>query len=90
MSENDQNTPEKGSQYRYDDGTVEVVFTTEDGRVLTVREYPSVGTFETATESASDAGIHESIAALPDVESFAEEIESSDEEGGSASPDEDP
>lgn len=87
MTNDDSSAPEKGSQYRYDDGTVEVVFTTEDGRVLTVREYPSIETFRETTDSASDAGTHESIAALPDSEAFAEEIDDPDEEGSSASPD---
>lgn len=66
---------EKGRKYRYENGTVEVVFATEDGHVLTVREYPSTEGFEEAVENASDIGTHQPIADLPGVEAFSNEAD---------------
>lgn len=63
---------EKGSKYRYKNGTVEVVFATEDSHVLTVREYPSIERFEETIENACDVGTHQPIAELPGVEAFIE------------------
>ena len=63
-------SPTSADQYRHDDGTVEVVFEFEDGRVLTVREYPDVDTFDEHVEDATYVGEHEGVAALPGVEAF--------------------
>jgi hypothetical protein len=60
----------KAAEYRHDDGSVEIVFAVEEGRVLTVREYPDEATFDEATESAAYVGQHEGVAELPDVEAF--------------------
>lgn len=62
----------KGKQYRYADGTVEVVFATEDDRVLTVREYRTVDAFERRISEATDEGIHPEVAALPGIEGFVD------------------
>ena len=66
-------TPGNGDQYEHPDGTMEVVFTVEDGRVLTIREYPDTGTFASAVDDARFGGTHEEIASLPPAEYFAEE-----------------
>jgi hypothetical protein len=58
------------AEYHHDDGSVEIVFATEDGRVLTVREYPTEEAFDDATEGATYAGEHEGVADLPGVEAF--------------------
>ncbi|GAA0534797.1 hypothetical protein ABNG02_08565 [Halorubrum ejinorense] len=62
----------KAAEYRHDDGSVEIVFAVDDGRVLTVREYPDEETFETVTESAAYVGQHEGVSDLPGVEAFQE------------------
>ncbi|ELZ46335.1 hypothetical protein C464_10988 [Halorubrum coriense DSM 10284] len=69
-------SPTKAAQYRHDDGSVEIVFAVDDGRVLTVREYPDEETFETATGSAAYVGQHEGVSDLPGVEAFEEADES--------------
>lgn len=77
-------TPVEGDEYSHSDGTTEIVYLTEDGRVLTLREYPSTSTFEDAVEAAAYRGINADVAALPgreaflDVE-FPEETDESDE-----------
>ena len=71
----DDTDPTDGSQYRHDDGTIEVVFAVEEGRVLAVREYPTVKAFEGAVAAATDAGVHEGVADLPDASVFEEGIE---------------
>jgi len=66
----------KAAKYRHDDGSAEIVFAVDDGRVLTVREYPDEATFEEATESAAYVGKHEGVSDLPGVEAFRDEDES--------------
>ncbi|WP_129116654.1 hypothetical protein [Halegenticoccus tardaugens] len=63
-------TPAKGDQYEHDDGSVEVVFESSDGRVLTVREYPTVPAFAQAVDDAAYRGTHHGIADLPDISVF--------------------
>lgn len=60
----------KAAEYRHDDGSVEIVVAVEEGRVLTVREYPDEATFTDATESAAYVGQHEGVEDLPGVEAF--------------------
>ena len=60
----------EAAEYRHDDGSSEIVFAVEDGRVLAVREYPDEAAFEAAVESATYVGRNEPIANLPDVEAF--------------------
>lgn len=62
--------PSKGDQYGHSDGTREVVFATEDGHILTVREYPDVTAFENGVAEAEYAGSHEGVLDLPDPEAF--------------------
>ena len=78
MDEDTDNTddgtqPTEGQQYRHPDGTVEVVFALEGGRVLTLREYPTRDRFERAVDAATDTGIKEHVATLPDVDEFADD-----------------
>lgn len=63
--------PARGDEYRHPDGTVEVVFATEAGRVLTVREYSQVDQFSEAVDAATYQGVNEDVAALLPAESFA-------------------
>lgn len=81
MSEDD--PPIKGDQYHHPDGTREVVYLLEDGRVLTFSEYPSVETFEAAMENAVYHGLNEEVVDLPGLDAF----EGSDDtnNGGAAS-----
>jgi hypothetical protein len=60
----------KAAKYQYDDGSVEIVFATEEGRVLTVREYPGEESFEAAIDSATYQGRHAGVAELSPVEEF--------------------
>jgi hypothetical protein len=64
--------PQKGDQYVHADGTTEVVFLTEDGRVLTFREYPSVDTFRDGVASAAYRGINDDVVSLPGPAAFAD------------------
>lgn len=64
--------PEKGDEYRQADGTTEVVFARVEDRVLTVREYSSLETFERAVEPAEFVGVNEAVAEIPGVEQFRE------------------
>lgn len=66
----------KAAEYRHDDGSVEIVFAVDDGRVLTVREYPDEATFDGATASAAYVGQHEGVSDLPGVEAFRDADES--------------
>lgn len=66
----------KAAEYRHDDGSVEIVFAVDDGRILTVREYPDKATFDEVTGSAAYVGQHEGVTDLPDVEAFREADES--------------
>ncbi len=56
--------PTEGAEYEHDDGTVEVVFAVAEGRVLTVREYPSESTFEAAVAAAAERGVNDDVAEL--------------------------
>lgn len=60
----------RGAEFRFDDGTIEIVFETTAGRVLTLREYPTHDSFERAVERASYHGLHEQVADLPDIDAF--------------------
>lgn len=71
--------PTKADQYRFADGTTEVVFAIEDGRVLSFREYPDVETFEEAVESAQFEGVHRGVEELPDASAFRDVDERRDE-----------
>ncbi|MFC7079757.1 hypothetical protein [Halorussus caseinilyticus] len=51
--------PEKADHYRHGGGTDEIVFAVEDGRVLAIREYPTVAAFERAVGDAEFVGVHE-------------------------------
>lgn len=46
------------------------MFATEAGRVLTVREYPSVDRFADAVGAATYEGTNEAVATLPAAELF--------------------
>ena len=63
---------ERGRSYEFDDGTVEVVFATEEGRVLTVREYPTAEACLRTLADADYRGTNEQVLELPDVEAFEE------------------
>lgn len=60
----------KAAKYQHDDGSVEIVFATEEGRVLTVREYPDDESFEAVIDSATYEGQHAGVAELSPVEEF--------------------
>lgn len=66
----DEGPPIKGDQYRHPDGTREVVYLLEDGRVLTFSEYPSVEAFEEAVGDAVYRGLNEEVVDLPGLEAF--------------------
>jgi hypothetical protein len=63
----------KAAKYQYDDGSVEIVFATGQGRVLTVREYPDDESFEAEIDAATYVGEHAGVAELPPVEEFMSE-----------------
>lgn len=67
--------PALGEQYRYPDGTIEIVFAVEDGAILTVREYPEQELFDAAVADARQEGINEAVADLPSVDAFTEDDE---------------
>ena len=67
------NRPRKADHYRHEDGTTEVVFAVEDGRVLSIREYSNTETFRRAVADAEFVGEHEGVAELPGVEAFEDE-----------------
>lgn len=69
----DDSTPEKADQYEYPDGTVEVVFAVEEGRVLTIREYPDAERFARSTDAATYVGTHAGVGDLPGPEAFRED-----------------
>lgn len=66
--------PSRADWYRHDD-VDEIVFAVDEGRVLTVREYPSVDRFRESVRSATHVGTHEGVADLPDVDEFDTEPE---------------
>jgi len=63
---------ERGRSYEHADGTVEVVFATEEGRVLTVREYPTTEVCLRTLADADYRGTNEQVLDLPGVEAFEE------------------
>lgn len=74
-----------GDEYHHSDGTVEMVFATESGRVLTVREYPTVDLFAETVEEAAYQGINEEVANLPPAEMFQGEGGNDSPHGGTGS-----
>lgn len=70
MDGNEGQPPEKGQQYRHPDGSLEVIFAVEDGRVLTFREYPDIDSFARETDPAQYAGLDEEVSSMPGVEAF--------------------
>ena len=70
------NDIQRADAYDHPDDVYEVVFAIEDGRVLTVREYPTRETFAHAVTEAAYRGTDRDIANLPEVSAF--ESESSD------------
>lgn len=62
--------PTKGDHYRFPDGTTEVVYAIEDGYVLTIREYQRREDFSRAVDPAEYVGVHDGVAALPDIEAL--------------------
>ncbi|SFR74247.1 hypothetical protein SAMN04487947_4074 [Halogeometricum rufum] len=72
-------TPQKGDEYSHRDGTTEVVFTTQDDRVLTFREYPDADSFDRTVSSATYRGVNEDVASLPEASAFADADETGDE-----------
>lgn len=66
-------SPAKADHYRHEDGTDEIVFAVEEGRVLTIREYPDTVAFERAISEAEHVGTHEGVAGLPGVEAFTDD-----------------
>lgn len=72
--------PEKADQYRHQDGTVEVVFAVEDGRVLTFREYQTVDDFQRAVADGEFEGYHPGVKDLPGVEAFRDDRADGDDE----------
>lgn len=72
MGETD-DAADRGDEYRHADGSREIVFETAEGRVLTVREYPSVDAFDIAVRDAEYVGVDRDVAELPGTERFEEE-----------------
>lgn len=64
---------DRGDEYRHADGSREIVFETAEGRVLCVREYPSVDAFRDAVDDAEYVGVDPNVAELPDAEEFESE-----------------
>lgn len=64
MAADDGDDRVEADAYRHPDGTTEVVFALEEGRVLTVREYPDAERFESAVDGATYQGRHEGVASL--------------------------
>lgn len=62
--------PEKADQYQFLDSITEVVFTIEDGRVLTFREYPNEEAFQRAVETGEYQGVNQAVKDLPSLEAF--------------------
>ena len=73
MVSNEADGPRKADHYRHADGTDEIVFASEEGHVLTVREYRNVEDFERTVEDAEHVGTHEGVADLPGVEAFEDD-----------------
>lgn len=64
----------KADQYRLPDGTIEIIFAVEAGRVLTFREYPSADEFRKAVTHGIYFGTHDGVAALPGIEAFRNDM----------------
>lgn len=64
--------PHEGDEYQHEDGTHEVVFAVESGRILTVREYPDVAAFRDAIETADPHGTNPLVEELS-VDLFSDE-----------------
>ena len=71
-SEENQPSVARGAEFRLPDGTIEVVFETAEGRVLTVREYPSREVFNRSMAEAEYHGTNPAIEKLPDVDAFSD------------------
>lgn len=65
-------TPSRGDEFRRPDGTIEIVYETAGGRVLTLREYPTVDAFREAARDAEYRGENAGVRDLSDVDSFSE------------------
>lgn len=65
--------PVKGDEYRYPDGTIEVVFAVEDGSVLTVKNYRDIESFRTRTTDATYVGTNQEVENIPDIDEFRTE-----------------
>lgn len=70
--------PAKGDEYTLPDGTTEIVFLVEDGRVLTVREYECVDAFEESVARGRYLGTREEVASMPDAFDDADAGQSAD------------
>lgn len=68
----DREDPAKGDEYVLPDGSTEIVFLVEGGRVLTVREYESIDSFEESVAGGRYLGTREEVASMPGVESFGD------------------
>lgn len=77
----DAQPPEQGDQFRLPDGTHEVVFQVAEGRVLTVREYPSVTSYRAAIADAESWGTHEGVKDLPQPSELVDEADETGETG---------
>jgi hypothetical protein len=67
--------PDPADQYRYSDGTVEIVLAVEDDRILTLKEYPDDESFEAAVGDGEFLGTNPAVASLPDVEAVRDEFD---------------
>ncbi|MWG34621.1 hypothetical protein [Halomarina oriensis] len=63
----------RGRQYRYEDGVAEAVITTEEGRVLAVREYPSEERFREEVSAAVTTEFNDVLADI-DAEAIMGEV----------------
>jgi hypothetical protein len=63
----------RGRQYRYDDGVAEAVVANEEGRVLSVREYPDEEQFREAVSGAVTTEFNEVLANI-DAEAIMGEV----------------
>ncbi|MFD1513276.1 hypothetical protein [Halomarina rubra] len=63
----------RGRQYRYEDGVAEAVITTEEGRVLAVREYPSEERFREEIDAAVTTEFNDVLAGI-DAEAIMGEV----------------
>jgi hypothetical protein len=73
-----QRDPSQGDEYHHPDDVAEVVFATEDDRVLTVRQYPEAADFAGAVSGASDRGVSAEVADLPPAGEFTDRTTESD------------